>query len=158
MVPALFGAVPVNPWGFEMGDDNTPPSLDDLEERLDAARRRRTGGRSTGRDDAPAESGVSLAFRIGVEMVSALAIGVGIGLLLDWWLETRPWFLVVFLVLGAAAGVLNVYRATRGFGLAVGYRKLEAGEDENSETGVKPDGVSDKSGGPGGTLGKQGER
>lgn len=131
MVPALFGAVPVDPWGFEMGDDKTPPSLDDLEERLDAAQRRRTGGRREERDDAPAKSVLSLAFRIGVEMVSALVIGVGIGLLLDWWLGTRPWFLLVFLVLGGAAGVLNVYRATMGFGLAVGYRKPDADKDKD---------------------------
>lgn len=155
MVPALFGAVPNDPWGFGMGDDKTPPSLDDLEERLDAARKRRMEGRRTERDGARTESGLSWAFRIGVELVSALVVGVGIGLLLDWWLGTRPWFMVVFLLLGAAAGMLNVYRAAMGFGLAVGYRK--PGTDEDPETGATPDRGPDKTGGPGGTTGKQGE-
>ena len=54
--------------------------------------------------------GLSLAVRIGAELVAALAVGVGIGLLLDSWLGTAPWMLVAFFVLGAAAGMLNVYR------------------------------------------------
>jgi len=35
-------------------------------------------------------------------------VGVGIGYLLDTWLDTKPWFLVGFFFVGAAAGVLNV--------------------------------------------------
>ncbi len=45
-----------------------------------------------------------------MELVSALAIGVGIGWLLDRWLGTRPIFLGIFVLLGGAAGVLNVWR------------------------------------------------
>jgi len=51
-------------------------------------------------------------------LVAALIVGVGIGLLLDRWLGTTPWFLIVFFLLGAAAGILNVYRAASGMGLA----------------------------------------
>jgi ATP synthase protein I len=43
-----------------------------------------------------------------------------LGWFLDGWLETRPWLLLLFLLLGAAAGTLNAYRAamrlTPGFG------------------------------------------
>ena len=60
------------------------------------------------------------AMRLAVEMVSALLVGGGLGWFLDGWFETRPWLLVVFLLLGAAAGTLNAYRAamrlTPGFG------------------------------------------
>jgi len=63
-------------------------------------------------------SGFGMAFRIGVELVAALIVGVGIGLLLDRWLGSTPWFLIVFFFLGAAAGVLNVYRAASGMGPA----------------------------------------
>jgi ATP synthase protein I len=62
-------------------------------------------------------SGFGAAFRIGVELVAALIVGVGAGLLLDRWLGTAPWFLIVFFFLGAAAGVLNVYRAAAGMGM-----------------------------------------
>jgi len=63
-------------------------------------------------------SGFGVAFRIGVELVAALVVGVGAGLLLDRWLGSTPWFLIVFFFLGAAAGVLNVYRAASRIGLA----------------------------------------
>lgn len=116
-----------------MGEDNRPPSLDDLDERLRAARGHR--GTDNQPNDAhsggqPGMSGIGWALRIGVEMVSALVVGVGIGLGLDWWLDTKPWFLVVFFLLGSAAAMLNVYRATKGYGLAVGYKKPEDGGRE----------------------------
>jgi ATP synthase protein I len=38
-------------------------------------------------------------------------VGAGLGWLLDRWLGTKPWGLIVFLLLGFAAGVLNVMRA-----------------------------------------------
>jgi ATP synthase protein I len=49
--------------------------------------------------------------RVATELVAGLVVGVVIGLLLDRWLGTKPWLLVVFFLLGAAAGLLNVYRA-----------------------------------------------
>ncbi|MFT8244108.1 AtpZ/AtpI family protein [Roseomonas sp. BN140053] len=48
--------------------------------------------------------------RAGVEIVSALIAGAGLGWLLDRWLGTSPWLLLVFFVVGGAAGVLNLYR------------------------------------------------
>lgn len=120
-----FGAVPVFR-GFAMGKDDTPPSLDQLGERLRVAREHQGAHRPTGGDSDSSQanmSGLGWAFRIGVEMVSALAVGVGIGLALDWWLGTGPWFLVVFFLLGAGAAILNVFRTAMGYGLAVGYRK-----------------------------------
>lgn len=115
-----------------MGEDNRPPSFDNLGDRLRAAREHR--GTDSQQDetpsgDQPEMSGLGWAFRIGVEMVSALAVGVGIGIGLDWWLGTRPWFLVVFFLLGSAAAMLNVWRAAMGYGLAVGYRKPGDGRD-----------------------------
>lgn len=92
-----------------------PESFD---ERLQAARDR--AGLDGQGDSEAGESGVAspwgLGLRAGLEVASALAVGVGIGLALDWWLATRPLFLVVFLFLGGAAGVLNVYRLMLGRG------------------------------------------
>ncbi len=85
---------------------------------------------------------MGMALRIGVEMVSALAVGVGIGLLLDYWLETAPWFLVVFFFLGAGAGIMNVYRAASGIGMAPGYGMAEGGRD--GTRGAKKNADNDK--------------
>lgn len=51
-----------------------------------------------------------IGMRVGVEMVTALVVGVAIGWALDRWLGTRPVFLGIFVLLGGAAGVLNVWR------------------------------------------------
>lgn len=75
-------------------------------------------------------SGLGWALRVGVEMVSAIVVGVGIGYGLDWWFGTKPWFLVVFFLLGSAAAMMNVYRSAMGYGLAVGYKKPEKDEEE----------------------------
>ena len=52
--------------------------------------------------------------RVGLELVSALLVGGAIGWGLDSWLGTKPILLGVFLLLGAAAGMLNVVRLTLG--------------------------------------------
>ncbi len=111
-----------------------PAALEDLDARLRHARAAREP--PAPKDDGAPMSGLGMAFRIGTELVAALGVGVGIGLLLDYWLDTGPWFLVVFFFLGAAAGMLNVYRAASGIGLAPGYpqrpeKGTEPGEEEH---------------------------
>lgn len=80
-----------------------------FEARLQAARLRQER-EPAGSGARPAASGLGPAFRVGVELVSALAVGLGIGWALDRWLQTNPLFLIVFVLLGAVAGVLNVWR------------------------------------------------
>lgn len=80
-----------------------------FEERLRAARQKAGLDRSAEvREGTPSPLGAGL--RVGLEVASAVVVGVGIGLALDWAFSTRPLFLVVFLFLGGAAGVLNAYR------------------------------------------------
>ena len=55
-------------------------------------------------------SSLGVGLRVGVELVSALAVAVAIGWALDHWLHTLPLFLVLFVLLGGVAGVLNVWR------------------------------------------------
>lgn len=98
--------------------------LDAFSERL-ARHRDQTAPESklAKRIKSPPGSALGLAFRVAVELVSALAVGLGIGWLLDAWLETKPWLMILFIVLGGAAGVLNVYRMASGYGYAAGYQK-----------------------------------
>jgi ATP synthase protein I len=48
---------------------------------------------------------------LSAELVAGVLVGTGIGWLLDRWLGSSPWGMVVFLLLGFAAGVFNVMRA-----------------------------------------------
>jgi ATP synthase protein I len=59
------------------------------------------------------ESGAGLGFKISTELVAALVVGVGIGLLVDNYLGTNPFGLIIFFIIGAFAGFLNVYRVMR---------------------------------------------
>jgi ATP synthase protein I len=47
---------------------------------------------------------------IGVALVAATFIGLGIGYALDKWLGTSPWLTMVFTLFGIAAGFLNLFR------------------------------------------------
>lgn len=90
-----------------MSEDGGGGSFD---ARLRAARGRQ------GRPDADIPkradqaSALNAGLRVGVELVSALAVAVAIGWGLDRWLHTLPLFLIVFVLLGGAAGLLNVWR------------------------------------------------
>ena len=50
---------------------------------------------------------------IGLHLVSGPLVGFAIGYGLDYWLDTSPWCKLFFLLLGIAAGFLNVYRDTQ---------------------------------------------
>ncbi|MEM0908056.1 MAG: AtpZ/AtpI family protein [Pseudomonadota bacterium] len=75
-------------------------------------------------------TGYGTALRMSSEFVSAIFVGCMFGFGLDWLLGTTPWFLIVFLLLGFVAGILNVLRSA---GLIkspqVGKRPPEREED-----------------------------
>ena len=50
------------------------------------------------------------AFKLGTELVAAVAVGTIFGFILDSWFDTKPWLIIIFFFLGAAAGMLNVIR------------------------------------------------
>ncbi|WP_367614580.1 AtpZ/AtpI family protein [Teichococcus coralli] len=88
---------------------------DDFNERLRKARHRQgldqnaRGADGEGQGGLPA-SALRIGLRAGVEVVSALIAGAGIGWLIDRWLGTFPWLFMLFFAIGGVAGVLNVYR------------------------------------------------
>jgi ATP synthase protein I len=57
-------------------------------------------------------SAMSLGLRAGSEFVSAVIVGLGLGWVLDRALGTNPAFLIVFFLVGVAAGIWNVIRLT----------------------------------------------
>jgi ATP synthase protein I len=72
---------------------------------------------SPDREQAATASGYAKGFRLSSELVAGVVVGAGLGWLIDRWLGVSPWGLIVFLLLGFAAGVLNVMRSA---GLLVG--------------------------------------
>ncbi len=53
------------------------------------------------------------AFKLGTELVAAVAVGTIIGFILDTLFDTKPWLIIFFFFLGTAAGMLNVIRAAK---------------------------------------------
>ena len=58
-------------------------------------------------------NGAGFGFKISTEIIAALVVGVGIGLIVDKYLGTKPFGLIIFFIFGALAGFLNVYRVMR---------------------------------------------
>lgn len=91
-------------------EEGSRPSF---EERLRVARERqglgpRQSASGANPDQEPSALGIGL--RVGLELVSALVVACAIGWGLDWLFGTKPIFLIAFVPLGGAAGVLNVWR------------------------------------------------
>ena len=53
------------------------------------------------------------AFKLGTELVAAVGVGTIIGFILDSWFDTKPWLIIIFFFLGAAAGMLNVVKTAK---------------------------------------------
>ena len=89
---------------------------DDLERRrreLEASLATRLPNRLEGKDDAKAGSaaGYGQAVKLSSEFIAGVVVGAGIGWMIDRLAGTSPWGLIVFLLLGFGAGVLNVMRS-----------------------------------------------
>ena len=92
-----------------------------LKERLRQLERKlaaEDGGREsmTEEERGRRSSALGKAFRLSTELVAGVFVGGFLGWLLDRWLKTLPLFLVVFLLLGIAAGLLNAVREARRMG------------------------------------------
>jgi ATP synthase protein I len=99
------------------GEYDQPPA----DEAVLAARLRRLGERLEHQSGRPSESepssrpasdpsAIARGLRLSTELVAGVVVGVAIGWLFDRVVGTSPWGIIVFLLLGFAAGVLNVMR------------------------------------------------
>ena len=100
--------------------DTKPPSSDDpkgsltgdLASRIARARSSSPAQAGTNQARAGEMTGIGRGFRLASEFVAAVVVGGAIGFAVDYFLPTRPWGMIILLLLGFAAGVLNVIRAT----------------------------------------------
>jgi ATP synthase protein I len=98
----------------EMSDGGQPDPLARLGQRLEQARSEQKRGPGDG--DLPPPSGLGAGFRIGIELLASLIVGLALGWVADRFLGTRPWGVVVGFFVGAAAGMVNVFREAQGLG------------------------------------------
>ncbi|MEI8320687.1 MAG: AtpZ/AtpI family protein [Alphaproteobacteria bacterium] len=63
----------------------------------------------------------AMALRASADMIGGIVVGTGLGFLLDRWLNCPHWGLIIGFLLGATAGMLNVYKSLckAGYGLTI---------------------------------------
>ena len=83
--------------------------LRDLDQRLDVRRAKDKGPSSV--DTESKSPGYGLALRLGADFVAGVILGAALGWGVDRLFGTGPWGLMVFLLLGFAAGILTVMRS-----------------------------------------------
>lgn len=99
-----------------------PPPLDEFSSRLEAARK----AVDPNSEDPNATRGRAMGegFRLGSELLAAMIVGPGLGLLIDRLAGTSPWGLIAGILIGFAAGIRNVASA---------MKKSGAGEDGDAK-------------------------
>ncbi|MBL8570621.1 MAG: AtpZ/AtpI family protein [Phreatobacter sp.] len=106
--------------GKRQGSDQGPPTEADLdarrralESKLAAYEQQRTSGTAPVGQAAVEPSGLVKLFRFSADFVSGVIAGALIGWLVDRFAGTRPWGLIVFLLLGFATGIYNLVRSAQ---------------------------------------------
>ena len=65
------------------------------------------------KDADPNAASLGKALKISTELVASVFVGSIIGFLLDNWFDTKPMLTICFFFMGAAAGILNVFRSAK---------------------------------------------
>lgn len=88
----------------------------DLASRIAKARGIAPGQKRPSGDKLGGMAGHNRAIRFGSEFIAAILVGAVIGYGLDKLLNTGPWLMLVMLLFGFGAGVLNITRAAAEMG------------------------------------------
>lgn len=107
----------------------------DLASRIASAKRERRLEEHKASGSGSDNSGIARGLRLGSEFAAAILVGTGIGYLIDLGLGTSPWGLLIMLMVGFAAGVLNVIRAVT---------EMNAEAQASPVSGTGPDGNGQK--------------
>jgi ATP synthase protein I len=87
-------------------------SLDHRLSEIEGSRKIRTDQSGNEQDAAQAKaSAMAVGLRLSSELVAGVLAGAALGWGFDRLLSTSPWGLIVFLLLGFTAGVINVMRS-----------------------------------------------
>jgi ATP synthase protein I len=114
--------------------EEPPDPLAQLGEKIEQLRRERVHPQASGTNASP-QNPLGLAFRIAIELVASLAVGIAIGWAIDWGIGrvfgVREYAgRIVFFFIGAAAGMLNVFRAAKDLGRSPPPQQSRARQDK----------------------------
>jgi len=82
-----------------------------LGEQLDNKRVDNRAGPASAPQSVSGRSGFARGFQLSSELVAGVIVGAVIGWSLDYWLGISPWGMIVFVLVGFIAGVVNVMRS-----------------------------------------------
>lgn len=91
--------------------DDPADSLEERRRRLGAKLATHKPDGKTAETEGTGKPSYAKAFQLSTEFIAAIFVGTLLGYLLDRFLGTTPWGMIVFLLLGFVAGVLNVMRS-----------------------------------------------
>ncbi|KJS17634.1 MAG: ATP synthase subunit I [Hoeflea sp. BRH_c9] len=124
---------PDRPGASDETETGRSDSLETRRQRLDAdllAHRKAPPGASSNKEAA---QGYALAVKLSSEFIAGVIVGALLGYLFDRFLGTSPWGLIVFLLLGFCAGVLNVLRSTGAVAQSGPAGRSQAGADKEDD-------------------------
>ena len=96
--------------------------LKDFEKRLENIKYK-TAKKNNKKSQSLNLRNLGLYLRSGLELFASIVVGLVIGIVMDKYFETSPLFLIIFLMLGFASGIMNVYRSVKKLGFEVGFKK-----------------------------------
>ncbi|MCT4656081.1 MAG: AtpZ/AtpI family protein [Cohaesibacter sp.] len=85
--------------------------LEDLDAKLAQLSQKEQTGKQGEQTEQTGASGLAMAWRLGSEFIAGVFVGGAIGWLVDTWFGLAPWGMIIFVLLGFMAGMLNMLRS-----------------------------------------------
>ncbi len=120
-------------------DDDRNASSGDLESFQKRLNQTKASIEQRDRQASSKSSAYSFGFRLASDLVVGVLVGFGIGWVLDRWLGTSPWFLLIFTPLGVVAGIFNVIRAAKSVEARRHLEQTRADHTSDSSSGAAPE-------------------
>ena len=106
---------------------------DDLGKKIAAAQKAHEQRQGGDRQMTQSGRGMGIGFRMASEFIASVFVGAALGWGLDLLLHTKPWMLVIWLLLGFAAGIMNVVRVAKDFAAQTQDEESHDGSQEGQE-------------------------
>lgn len=108
-------------------DPQESSKLDKLGQKLEILKGQAAGQGQTGAEMNRDVSMAGLGWRMSLELLAGIVVGLGLGYALDGWLGTKPLFMIILMLLGLGGGFMNVIRVSKNV-----EKKLEAAKKDNN--------------------------